>query len=72
MMLIGIEIMLNAANLALFMVNVAHVLLRNFRQEDSNVNVLDLKAHFRGLKYVTETLKWLPAKLGPYHARPTN
>ena len=55
----------NAANLALFMVNVAHVLLRNFRQEDSNVNVLDLKAHFRGLKYVAETLKWLPEKPEP-------
>jgi IS4 transposase len=55
----------NAANLALFMVNVAHVLLRNFRQEDSNVNVLDLKAHFRGLKYVVETLKWLPQKPEP-------
>jgi IS4 transposase len=55
----------NAANLALFMVNVAHVLLRNFRQEDSNVNVLDLKAHFRGLKYVIETLKWLPEKPEP-------
>ena len=55
----------NAANLALFIVNVAHVLLRNFRQEDSNVNVLDLKAHFRGLKYVAETLKWLPEKPEP-------
>jgi IS4 transposase len=55
----------NAANLALFMVNVAHVLLRNLRQEDSNVNVLDLKAHFRGLKYVAETLKWLPEKPEP-------
>ena len=55
----------NAANLALFMVNVAHVLLGNFRQEDSNVNVLDLKAHFRGLKYVAETLKWLPEKPEP-------
>jgi putative transposase len=55
----------NAANLALFMVNMAQVLLRNFRQEDSNVNVLDLKAHFRGLKYVVETLKWLPQKPEP-------
>jgi IS4 transposase len=55
----------NAANLALFMVNVSHVLLRNFRHEDSNVNVLDLKAHFRGLKYVAETLKWLPEKPEP-------
>ena len=55
----------NAANLALFMVNVAHLLLRDFRQENSNVNVLDLKAHFRGRKYVTETLKWLPQKPEP-------
>jgi IS4 transposase len=55
----------NAANLSLFMVNVAHLLLRDFRAENSNVNVLDLKAHFRGLKYVTETLKWLPKKPKP-------
>jgi IS4 transposase len=55
----------NAANLALFMVNVAHVLLRDFRQEDSNVNVLDLKTYFRGRKYVVETLKWLPQKPEP-------
>ena len=55
----------NAANLSLFMVNVAHLLLRDFRTENSNVNVLDLKAHFRGRKYVTETLKWLPKKPKP-------
>ena len=50
----------NAANLSLFMVNVSQLLLRDFRPKDSTVNVLDLKAHFRGRKYVTETLKWLP------------
>ena len=55
----------NAANLSLLMVNVAHLLLRDFRGQNSNVNVLDLKAHFRGLKYVTETLKWLPKKPKP-------
>jgi IS4 transposase len=55
----------NAANLSLFMVNVAHLLLRDFRAQNSNVNVLDLKAHFRGRKYVTETLKWLPQKPKP-------
>jgi hypothetical protein len=55
----------NAANLSLFMVNVAHLLLRDLREENSNVNVLDLKAHFRGRKYVTETLKWLPKKPKP-------
>lgn len=56
---------LNAANLSLFMVNVAHLLLRDFRQKDSTVNVLDLKAHFRGRKYVAETIKWLPQKPEP-------
>jgi putative transposase len=39
----------NAANLSLFMVNVAHLLLRDFRQKDSTINVLDLKAHYRGI-----------------------
>lgn len=55
----------NAANLSLFMVNVTHLLLRDFRQKDSTVNVLDLKAHFRGCKYVRETIKWLPQKPEP-------
>jgi hypothetical protein len=55
----------NAASLSLFMVNVSQLLLRDFRPKDSTVNVLDLKAHFRGRKYVTETLKWLPKKPEP-------
>ena len=55
----------NAINLSLFMVNVSHFLLREFRQEDSTVNVLDLKAFFRGHKYVAETLKLLPEKPDP-------
>lgn len=55
----------NAANLSLFMVNVSQLLLRDFRQQNSTVNVLDLKAHYRGHKYVTEALKWLPKKPEP-------
>ena len=55
----------NAANLSLFMVNVSQLLLRDFRQRDSTVNVLDLKAYYRGHKYVTEALKWLPKKPEP-------
>jgi putative transposase len=47
------------------MVNVSHLLLRDFRPKDSTVNVLDLKAYFRGHKYVVETLKWLPQKPEP-------
>jgi putative transposase len=50
----------NAANLSLFMVNVAHWLLTEFRQQNPHCGVLDLKAYFRGHKYVTETLKLLP------------
>lgn len=50
----------NAANLSLFMVNVAHRLLADFRQHNPHCGVLDLKAYFRGHKYVAETLKLLP------------
>ncbi|MCO5193102.1 MAG: transposase [Anaerolineae bacterium] len=55
----------NAAALSLFMVNLSYLLLRDFRQQDSTVNVLDLKAYYRGRKYVAETLKWLPQKPEP-------
>ena len=50
----------NAANLALFMVNLSQLLLRDFRQDSPHAGVLDLKAHFRGHKYVAETLNLLP------------
>ena len=53
----------NAATLSLFMVNVAHRLLGDFRVDEPLFSILDLKAHCRGLKYVTETLKMLPQKL---------
>ena len=47
-----------AANLALFMVNVSHLLRQ--QPEDAGMSVLDLKAWFRAGKYVRETLKCLP------------
>jgi len=51
----------NAANLSLFMVNVSHLLLREFRKTSSqDFSILDMKAHFRGRKYAEETLKLLP------------
>jgi putative transposase len=55
----------NAANLALFMVNVSHRLLRDLRQSDPASGILDLKAQCRGYKYVTETIKMLPEKPSP-------
>ena len=53
----------NAANLSMFMVNVSAKLLAPLRAEHSECSVLDLKAGYRGLKYLRETLKILPQKL---------
>jgi DDE superfamily endonuclease len=50
----------NAANLALFMVNLVERVLQDVRQRQGAVSVLDLKAHCRGAKYVEETIKLLP------------
>jgi DDE superfamily endonuclease len=55
----------NAANLAMFMVNLSQVLLAHFRPTCPIFSVNDLKAYFRGRKYVTEVLKLLPQKLEP-------
>lgn len=56
----------NAANLAMFMVNLSQVLLKDFRQACPTFSVNDLKAFFRGRKYVTETLKLLPQPPEPF------
>jgi putative transposase len=53
----------NAANLSLFMVSLSGVLLREVRARDPQCSVLDLKAFYRGSKYVAETIKLLPGKL---------
>jgi putative transposase len=50
----------NGANLAMFMVNVSHALIRPMRAQWSAFSVNDLKAWFRGRKYVVEMLKLLP------------
>jgi len=52
----------NAANLSLFMVNVVERVLRELRQKQPEMSVLDLKAHCRGTKYVEETIKLLPER----------
>jgi putative transposase len=52
----------NAANLSLFMVNVAYRLRADIQPHDANYSVLDLKADWRGYRYVEETLKLLPEK----------
>ena len=52
----------NAAQLAFFMVNVSTALLETFRQRNPAFSILDLKSHYRGYRYVAETLKLLPQK----------
>ncbi len=53
----------NAANLSLLMVSLSAVLLADVRQAEPQCSVLDLKAWYRGSKYVRETIKLLPDKL---------
>ena len=50
----------NSANLAMFMVNVSQALMRPMRAQWPAFSVNDLKAWFRGQKYVVETLQLLP------------
>ena len=54
-----------AAHLSLFMVNVAYRLRADVRQRDPNYSILDLKADYRGYKYVEETIQMLPEKPAP-------
>jgi DDE superfamily endonuclease len=55
----------NAANLSLFMVNVAYRLRADICARDPDYSVLDLKADCRGAQYVEETIKMLPEKPEP-------
>src|SRR5215471_1528447 len=55
----------NAANLSLFMVNVAYRLRADSHPRDPAYSVIDLKADWRGYKYVEETIKLLPEKPEP-------
>jgi putative transposase len=42
------------------MVNVSYALLQPFRERIPDYSVLDLKSHYRGLRYARETIKMLP------------
>jgi len=52
----------NAANLSLFMVDLSQVLMCKYRNIDPDFSVLDLKACYRGYRYVMETINILPQK----------
>ena len=55
----------NAANLSLFMVNVSYRLRAAVHARAPDYSVLDLKADYRGYKYVEETIQMLPEKPEP-------
>lgn len=55
----------NAINMSLFMGNLSKVLLHDFRLSYPESGILDLKANFRAVKYVEETIKILPEKPDP-------
>jgi putative transposase len=55
----------NSANLAMLMVNLSQALIRPLRAQCPAFSVNDLKAGYRGRKYVLEALKWLPTMPEP-------
>jgi len=55
----------NAAHLSLFMVNVAYRLRADGHARAPDYSVLDLKADYRGYKYVAETIQMLLEKPEP-------
>ena len=54
----------NWANLSTFMVNFSHGLRNNSHMKE--MSILDLKAHYHGLKYVKEVFKLLPEFANEY------
>jgi putative transposase len=56
------EAVTNAANLSFFMVNFSSVLLQRYREHNPEFSILDLKSHYRGCRYASETIKLLPQK----------
>ena len=55
----------NAANLSMFMVNLSTKLSDLFRVQHDEFSVIDLKARYRGRKYLFEILKLLKQKVNP-------
>lgn len=55
----------NAANLAFLMVNLSHILLKPYQDHQPEFSALDLKAHYRAQRYLSETIKMLPEMPAP-------
>ncbi len=47
----------NEANLSTFMVNISHILYKNFN--NGEMSVLDIKTHYHGIKYANGVIKLL-------------
>lgn len=45
------------------MVDVSQMLMCQYRNDDPDFSILDLKAYYRGYRYVMETIKTLPQLL---------
>ena len=45
---------------AFLIVNLSHHLLADFRHHNLDSSIIDLKAYYRGFRYVREMLKMLP------------
>ncbi|MBF2063159.1 MAG: hypothetical protein IGS39_01800 [Calothrix sp. C42_A2020_038] len=52
------------------MVNVSQVLLSHFRRFNPDFSITDLKALFRGYRYVEETIKLAPILAGAIAQKP--
>ena len=52
----------NAVNIAFLMVNLSALLIQPFRIHQPAFSIIDLKAHYRAQRYLTETLNLLPEK----------
>jgi putative transposase len=50
----------NAVGVSFFVGNLSAYLLERFRQRVPDAGVIDLKSYYRGRRYVSETLKYLP------------
>ncbi len=50
----------NATNFLFLMVNFSYILLRQYRKNNPEFSILDLKSHYRGFRYIAETIKLLP------------
>ena len=50
---------------SIYPINLSHHLLADFRKHNPGSGIIDLKAYYRGFRYIREMLKILPQKPEP-------